>query len=92
MGISDWFKRLRAREDANAIERFEERREQEGDLPEGERFLADEDRVGRGVDEEIVKGVRWETLPTEDDSYPAVWLSRLGDVLSAAASADRRRP
>jgi hypothetical protein len=68
MGISDWFKRLRAREDANAIERFEERREQEGDLPEGERFLADEDRVGRGVDEEIVKGELWETLPTEDDS------------------------
>jgi hypothetical protein len=68
MGISDWFKRLRAREDADAIERFEERREQEGDLPEGERFLADEDRVGRGVDEEIVKGELWETLPTEDDS------------------------
>jgi hypothetical protein len=67
MGISDWFKRLRARDDANAIERFEERRELEGDLPEGERFLADEGRVGRGVDEEIVKGELWGTLPTDHD-------------------------
>ncbi len=65
MGISNWFKRLRAREDTKTIERFEERREQEEDLPEGERFLADEDRVGRGVDGEIVKGELRGTLPTE---------------------------
>ena len=67
MGISDWFKRLRAREDAGAIERFEDRREQEEDLPGGERFLADEDRVGRGVDEEIVKGELPGTLPADSD-------------------------
>lgn len=65
MGISDWFKRLRAQEDAKTIERFEDKREQEEDLPEGERFLADEDRVGRGVDEEIVKGELRGTLPTD---------------------------
>jgi hypothetical protein len=69
MGISDWFKRLRAREDAAAVERFEDRRAQEADLPEGERFLADEDRLGRGPDEEIAKGELWGTLPTDyDDS------------------------
>jgi hypothetical protein len=67
MGIGEWFRRLRAREDADAIERFEERREQEADLPEGERFLADEGRIGRGVDEEIVKGELWGTLPAETD-------------------------
>ena len=67
MGISDWFKRFRAREDADAIKRFEDRRAQEADLPEGERFLADEGRIGRGVDEEIVKGELWGTVPTERD-------------------------
>jgi hypothetical protein len=69
MGISDWFKRLRGREDAAAVERFEDRRAQEADLPEGERFLAGEDRLGRGPDEEIAKGELWGTLPTDyDDS------------------------
>jgi hypothetical protein len=67
MGISDWFKRFRAREDARTIERFEDRREQEEDRPEGERFLADEGRFGRGVDEEIVKGELRGTLPVESD-------------------------
>jgi hypothetical protein len=67
MGIGDWFKRLRAREDATAIERFEERRAQEQALPEGERFLADEDRLGRGPDEEIIKGELWGTVHGERD-------------------------
>jgi hypothetical protein len=70
MGISDWFKRLRAREDAETIERFEEKREEQADLPQGERFLTNEDRAARGIDEEIVEGDLWETIPheTEDDS------------------------
>jgi hypothetical protein len=70
MGISDWFKRLRARENAETIERFEEKREQQADLPLGERFLTNEDRSGRGIDQEIVEGDLWETIPheTEDDS------------------------
>jgi hypothetical protein len=67
MGIGDWFKRLRSREDAAAIERFEERRELGQDLPEGERFLAGEDRLGQGPDEEIVKGELWGTVPVEPD-------------------------
>jgi hypothetical protein len=66
MGISDWFKRLRAREDSKALERSEERELQREDLPEGERFLADEDRVGQGVDEQIVRGNLQGTLPTDD--------------------------
>jgi hypothetical protein len=68
MGISDWFKRLRAREDSKALERSEEKKLQREDLPEGERFLADEDRVGQGVDEQIVTGNLRGTLPTDDDS------------------------
>jgi hypothetical protein len=66
MGISDWFKRLRAREDSKALERSEEKKLQREDLPEGERFLADEDRVGQGVDEQIVRGNLRGTLPTDD--------------------------
>jgi hypothetical protein len=66
MGISDWFKRLHRREDAKALERFEEKKMQRDDLPEGERFLADEDRVGQGIDEEIVRGDLRGTLPTDD--------------------------
>jgi hypothetical protein len=66
MGISDWFKRLRAREDSKALERSEEKKLQREDLPEGERFLADEDRVGQGVDEQIVRGNLRGTMPTDD--------------------------
>jgi hypothetical protein len=67
MGIGDWFKRLRAREDSAAIERYEERREQEGDRPHGERFLAGEHGVERGVDEEIAEGGLRGTLPVDYD-------------------------
>jgi hypothetical protein len=66
MGISDWFKRLQRREDSEALERFDEKKMQREDLPEGERFLADEDRVGQGVDEEIVRGNLQGTMPTDD--------------------------
>jgi hypothetical protein len=66
MGISDWFKRLRARDDSKALERSEEKKLQRGDLPEGEHFLADEDRVGQGVDEQIVRGNLQGTMPTDD--------------------------
>jgi hypothetical protein len=69
MGIGDWFKRLRAREDAAAVERYEERREQEGDRPRGERFLAGEHGVERGVDEEIAEGGLRGTLPLDSDEY-----------------------
>ena len=67
MGIGDWFKRLRRREEDAAVERFEATREQEADLPEGERFLAGEDRLGRGPDEEILKGELWGTVPTDSN-------------------------
>jgi len=66
MGISGWFKRLRAREDSRALERSEEKEKQREDLPEWERFFADENRVGRGVDEQIVKGNLRGTLPPDD--------------------------
>jgi hypothetical protein len=69
MGIGNWFKRLRARENAAAVERYEERRAQEGDLPAGERFLAGENRVERGVDEEITEGGVRGTLPVDSDEY-----------------------
>jgi hypothetical protein len=67
MGIGNWFKRLRARSDAETVERFEDRQERAADLPEGERFVAGEGRVGHDVDEEIVKGELWGTIPTEPD-------------------------
>jgi hypothetical protein len=67
MGIGEWFKRLRAREDAAAVERYEERRAQAGDLPQGERFLAGESRAERGVDEEIAEGGLRGTLPLDSD-------------------------
>jgi hypothetical protein len=67
MGIGDWFKRLRARENAAAVERYEERRAQESDLPAGERFLAGESRAERGVDEEIAEGGLRGTLPLDSD-------------------------
>jgi len=69
MGIGDWFKRLRAREDAAAVERYEERREREGDLPQGERFLAGENRIEHGVDEEIAEGGLRGTLPVDYDEH-----------------------
>jgi hypothetical protein len=69
MGIGDWFKRLRARENAAAVERYEERREQAGDRPQGERFLAGEHGVERGVDEEIAEGGLRGTLPLDSDEY-----------------------
>jgi len=65
MGISDLFKRLWAREDSKAVERSEEKKKQREDLSAGEHFLADEDRVARGVDEQIMKGNRG-TLPPDD--------------------------
>jgi hypothetical protein len=68
MGISDWVKRLRRREDSEALERFEEEKMQREDLPEGERFLAGEDRVAQGIDEQIVRGNLRGTIPTDDDS------------------------
>ena len=68
MDIGNWFKRLRARSDSEAVERFEDRQERAADLPEGERFVAGENRIGHDVDHEIVKGELWGTVPTDPDN------------------------
>ncbi len=61
MGISDWFKRFRAGEDALDVERAEEKAREEGappdDLP-GEEGSIDDD-----LDESLDKVTRWGGAP-----------------------------
>jgi hypothetical protein len=61
MGISDWFKRLRARDDAEAVERAEEKARHEG-VPSGD-LPADEGSVDQDLDESIDKVERWGQTP-----------------------------
>jgi hypothetical protein len=61
MGISDWFKRLRAREDAQAVERAEEKARDEG-VPAGD-LPADEGSIDEDLDESIDKVERWFQTP-----------------------------
>ena len=61
MGIADWFRSLRAEDDAEAIHRFEARSE----LPDGDHFLAGEDPVDETLDAESVSNELRDTLPRE---------------------------
>jgi hypothetical protein len=61
MGISDWFKRLRARDDAEDVERTEEKAQHEG-VPAGD-LPADEGSIEQDLDESIDKVQRWGQTP-----------------------------
>ena len=61
MGISDWFKRLRGREDAQAVEGAEEKARDEG-VPAGD-LPADEGSIDEDLDESIDKVERWGQTP-----------------------------
>ena len=61
MGISDWFKRLRAREDAQAVEGAEEKARDEG-VPAGD-LPADEGSIDEDLHESIDKVERWGQTP-----------------------------
>ena len=61
MGISDWFKRLRAREDAQAVEQAEEKARDVG-VPAGD-LPADEGSIEKDKDESIDKVQRWGQTP-----------------------------
>lgn len=61
MGISDWFKRLRARDDAQAVELAEEKARHEG-VPAGD-LPADEGSVDQDLDQTIDKIQDWGRMP-----------------------------
>lgn len=61
MGISDWFKRLRAQDDAESVERAEEKARHEG-VPAGD-LPADEGSVDQDLDQTIDKIQDWGRMP-----------------------------
>jgi hypothetical protein len=61
MGISDWFKRLRARDDAQAVERAEEKARHEG-VPAGD-LPADRGSVEQDLDKTIDQVQRLSGMP-----------------------------
>ena len=61
MGISDWFKRLAARDDAQAVERAEEKARHEG-VPAGD-LPADRGSVDQDLDKTIDQVQRLSGMP-----------------------------
>jgi hypothetical protein len=61
MGISDWFKRLRVLDDAQAVERAEEKARHEG-VPAGD-LPADQGSVEQDLDETIDQVQRLGGMP-----------------------------
>jgi hypothetical protein len=61
MGISDWFKRLRGRDDALAVERAEEKERHEG-VPAGD-LPADQGSVQQDLDKTIDEVQRLSGMP-----------------------------
>jgi hypothetical protein len=61
MGISDWFKRLRTRDDAQAVERAEENARHEG-VPAGD-LPADQGSVQQDLDNTIDQVQRLGGMP-----------------------------
>lgn len=61
MGISDWFKRLRARDDAQGVERAQEKARHEG-VPAGD-LPADQGSVEQDLDKTIDQVQRLGGMP-----------------------------
>jgi hypothetical protein len=61
MGISDWFKRFRAGEDALDVERAEEKAREEG--APAEELPGEEGSIDEDLDESLDKVTRWNQTP-----------------------------